>query len=74
MQEEILNIEFHVKRMCLLALNRTLYHKDAADLLGITDRTLYRYRKNFGIKFDKKKDLFYLKIDRPDLKDVIKQL
>lgn len=39
----------HIRLICK-ALNRSVGHrKDAAKLLGITDRTLYRYLKEYPI-------------------------
>lgn len=64
MDQEILNIEHHVKILVLKALNRTANHSYAAKELGITERTLYRYKKNFGIAFNKPKNFFYFKGDK----------
>ena len=61
MTDESLNIEWHTKRLCLKALNTTISHDDAAIALGITGRTLYRYKRQFNIGFDKKENRFYFK-------------
>lgn len=59
-----LNIEWHVKRMVLRALNVSAKQFEAAALLGISERTLARYKKNFNIRYDKERDEFYFKGDR----------
>lgn len=64
MESEILNIEHHVKRLLLKALNRTHFQKIAAEKLGISERSLHRYKKQFNISYDKKKDEFYFKGER----------
>lgn len=61
MIDETLNIEWHIKHLCLKALNRTIHHDEAALALGITGRTLYRYKRQFNIGFDKKENKFYFK-------------
>jgi hypothetical protein len=50
MQDEILNLDFHIKRLTLLALNKTASIEAAAAMLGITGRTVHRYIKTFDIK------------------------
>jgi hypothetical protein len=52
MQEEILNIDFNVRRMVLKALNRFTIQKDAAKALGISDRTLIKYKEHYNIVRD----------------------
>lgn len=65
MEDEILNIEYHVKRIVLKALNKTRFVKQAADMVGVSERTLHRYKKDFNIGCDKKRNEFYLKGERP---------
>lgn len=49
--EEILNIDFHIKRLCLIALNRFNGNRDkAAVLLGVSPRTLTRYIRMYHLK------------------------
>jgi hypothetical protein len=43
MEDEILNIQYHVKILLAKALSRAPRRKDAAALLGISLRTLTRY-------------------------------
>jgi hypothetical protein len=50
MEEEILNIEWHVKRKVLKALNKFKNDFKAAAAPGIHARTLYRYKKRFNIE------------------------
>lgn len=61
MKEEILNIEYYYKTFSIKALNRSKTIKDAANLLGITERTLHRYKKEFNIQFCKEKNEYVLK-------------
>jgi hypothetical protein len=58
---EILNIEYHVKRLVLLALNKSARQFEAAKLLGVSERTLARYKKQFNIGYSKRNDEFYFK-------------
>lgn len=53
MEQEILNIEHHIKIMILKALNKTRHQHFASKLLGISDRSLHRYKKNFGIVYNR---------------------
>lgn len=49
--EEILNIDFHVKRLCLRALKKCNGNRDrAAVILGISSRTLTRYIRMYHLK------------------------
>lgn len=64
MSEEILNIDYHVKQMCLKALNRTQKIVIAAQLLGVSARTLYRYMQEYGIVYDKKNNQFKFKSEK----------
>lgn len=61
MEDETLNIQYHIKIMVLKALNRSRFQSEAAGLLGVSERTLHRYKKDFGIVYDKAKDVFYFK-------------
>jgi len=49
MIQENLNIHNHHKILAIKALDRSKTIKDAAKLMGITDRTLYRWIKVFKI-------------------------
>lgn len=53
---ENLNIEYHHRRLSVKALNKTQKIEDAANLLGITERTLFNWIKKFNIKYDKNKN------------------
>jgi transposase-like protein len=48
--KENLNFQHHYKILIVKALNKSKTIKDASKLLGITDRTLYRWIKQFEIK------------------------
>lgn len=61
MKDEILNIEYHVKIMVLKALNRTDNNNDACKLLGISVRTLFRYKISFNIIYDDINNNFYIR-------------
>jgi hypothetical protein len=50
MQEEILNIEYHTKRLVVKALNTCGTHEAAAARLGICTRTVFRLKRIYGIK------------------------
>lgn len=54
MQEEILNIDYHVERMLKKALTVSCCRKSAARKLGVTERTLYNLMEKF--KIEKKGD------------------
>ena len=58
---EILNIEYHVKRMVIKALNQTQSHEAAGRLLGVTGRTVYRYKRQFDIVYDAKRNEYKFK-------------
>jgi hypothetical protein len=47
--EEILNIEYHTKRLVLKALNQEATIEAAATKLNISVRTLHRYKVQFKI-------------------------
>lgn len=50
MAEEVLNINHHVKILVMKALTRKPNHGEAAAALGISLRTLHRYKVQFNIK------------------------
>lgn len=50
MASEILNIDYHTKRLIVKALNQTLSHEKAAKALGISERNLFRLRKQYNIQ------------------------
>lgn len=60
---EILNIEYHIKPTILKAMNRYGfgYMKAAARDLGISERSLYRYKHDYDIEWDEKKQQYYSK-------------
>ena len=62
MEEEILNIEYHQKRLVIKALNRTGTLAHAAPLLGITTRTLRRLMDAWGIQRVREKSQTIFKI------------
>ena len=49
MTDEILNIDFHVKQLLLKALNKHERYQDAATVLGISLRSLYKYMKDYQV-------------------------
>ena len=55
MSDEILNIDYHVRRMVIKALNKTKYVFEAAEMLGVSSRSVYRYMEIFGIGYNRKK-------------------
>ena len=54
MDQEILNIEYHKKRLVLKALNLVSTMPYAASKLGISLRTLYRIMDDYNIVYEKK--------------------
>jgi hypothetical protein len=50
--EDILNIEYHTKRLLLKALNKYRYNYEAARELGICERQLYRYKRQYNVIYD----------------------
>lgn len=59
-QEEILNIQYHVGKMIVKALNRAVNVRDAAKLLGVTERTLYRYKWQYNVMYDRKSGTYFI--------------
>lgn len=56
---EILNLDYHKKRLTLIALNRHKRILDAADALGVGDKTLWRYRVQYDIQYCQIKNIYY---------------
>ncbi len=52
--EEILNIDYHTRRLILKAMNKYRRIKQAALALGITERWLQELRLRYGIYLDEK--------------------
>lgn len=50
-KEEILNLEYHHKRLSILALNQATSVEEAARLLGLSTSTLYKWIQRFNIKY-----------------------
>jgi hypothetical protein len=48
--QEPLNIEYHIKKMLVKALNKTDNVSQAAQLLGVSERTAFRMKASYGIK------------------------
>lgn len=48
--DEDLNINTNVKKLVIASLNNSFSDKEAAQLLGISDRTLTRYKNVYNIK------------------------
>lgn len=46
---QTLNIEANIKPMIITALNGSKTHREAANKLGVTARTLYTYIKDYKI-------------------------
>lgn len=60
--EEILNIDYHRRRLLLKALNKAGNVEDAAKLLGISWRSVYRLKKEYNIVLEKQTSK-YIQID-----------
>jgi len=61
MEAETLNLEYHVKRVILKALNTTLFKYQAAEKLGITTRGLLRKIFDYDIQYSKKDGRYFIK-------------
>ena len=59
MAEEILNIDYHIKRLTLKALNRFPTTQEAANALGYSARQVLRFKKQFNIKRSRKSKEYY---------------
>jgi ferredoxin-like protein FixX len=55
MEAQSLNIHENHKMLAIKALDVSRTIKDAAKLIGICDRTLYRWIETFDIEFDENK-------------------
>lgn len=53
-----LNIDHHIKHTILKALNISRTNKEAASILGISDRGLYFRMIRFNIVYDREEKLF----------------
>ena len=51
--DEILNVDYHRKRLLIISLNVSKNHEEAANRCGITKRTLYLWKRNYGIRKNK---------------------
>lgn len=47
--DEILNIEYHKKRLVLIAITKYKRYDEAAQVLGITRRTIYNLIKKYNL-------------------------
>lgn len=63
--EEVLNLHYHFKRMAIKALNKAETIQEAADLLGISERTLHRWKVIYGIVYDDIIDQYFIKENEP---------
>lgn len=61
MSQEILNIDHHIKHMVVKALNKYPTVELSAKALGISIRSLHRYRQVYGIGKNKVNGVYYLK-------------
>lgn len=60
-QQEDLNIDRKTRDYVIKALNRTDRYEDAAQLLGVSKRTLYRYLGQFNIcKHRDRREFFFI--------------
>lgn len=61
MENEILNIEYHKKELVLKALQKFPYSREkAARELGISNRTMSRYKNQYNIRYDIKKQEYII--------------
>jgi hypothetical protein len=50
MEAEILNVDYHVRRLLLKALNKFNCRKEQAQALGVSIRTVYRLMERFEVE------------------------
>lgn len=48
---ECLNLDYHIKRLLLIAISRFKTQEEQAKALGITSRTLDNYCKRYSLKY-----------------------
>jgi hypothetical protein len=51
MDTDILNIEYHLKKLLLKALNRAETIAEAARLTGVTKKTIRKYQRMYNIQY-----------------------
>jgi len=61
MEIEILNIEYHMKRIILKALNTSLYKYQASKKLGITTRNLLKKIREYDIEYSVRAGRYIIK-------------
>lgn len=66
---EVLNIEYHKRKLVLAALNKYIYggYRFSAQDLGISVRSLFRYKRTYNIRYDMKKKEYCI-VERIDNK------
>ena len=62
--EENLNIEYHTKILLIKALDISKTIGEAAYLLGVSDRTVWRYIKTYKVSKDQQTKKHYFRPDR----------
>lgn len=60
--DSILNINYHTRRLLLIALNKFKKPHQCAEVLGISERTVFRMKVEFGIIQQDKK--YFIIINR----------
>lgn len=61
MAEEILNIEYNIKRMIVRRLNKHNRLFDVAQSLRISEKALYTYRERFNIEKCPETNKYFIK-------------
>jgi transposase-like protein len=51
--DEILNVDFHRRRLLLKSLNISKTYEEAAKRCGIAKRTLFLWKRNYNIRKNK---------------------
>lgn len=46
---EYLNLDYHIKRLIIIAMSKYTHYTEQAKALGVTTRTLFNYRKKYGL-------------------------
>lgn len=64
MPDEILNIDYNIKKMIVRRMNEKKTLSEAAESLGIALRTLYRYRWRYNIKRSESTKEYFIKEEK----------
>ena len=61
MEREILNLEYNLKKLLVKALNAADSLVHAAQLTGVSVRTLRNYQRMYNIEYDVRRNEYFIK-------------